>query len=565
MWTRWMFLALTLIAFLFSVDVCACMNCAFAQSAIPAPPPEVTSVAQADAVCGNCHREVFAQYLKTPMANASGAASANAVLGEFYQSSAHVSYRVSEQANSVSLSYARQGDTGLTGSRQLSYFLGSGHLGTTYLYSLNGYLFESPIAYYANLHGYDLKPGYQQLQNMPPALPMDPKCMRCHMSGVRREEPGTRNRFSGLPFLHGGITCEGCHGETELHVASHGTAAVINPSKLYPEARDSICINCHLEGDTSVEHKGRSILDYRPGDHIDDYISYFIYTGDETSRSVSEVEELSVSKCKRLSGARMSCMSCHDPHRKPAPEEQVDFYRRKCLSCHTAASYVITHHPEEPDCTHCHMPKGKSEDVPHIAWTDHRIRTHPEAASMTLTGLRPRDLTPFLSPSSTSRDVALAYYSVTVNGDFSQEERAWRLLLAAEPADANDATVLASLGYLAQMRRETARAQGYYERTLKIDPRNSFALNNLAGLLANQQDFGPAKQLWEQLLRQNETLDIPGLNLAAVDCRMGQSSEAQRVLHRVLLYSPDEPVARKELRAIESGQANCSATISPAP
>ena len=556
-----MFPSLPLLAFLLGVSVSPWMNRALAQSAPSVPLPEVTSVAQADAVCGNCHRDLLVQYLKTPMANASGAAHENAVSGEFYQSSARVSYRISEQGNSVSLSYARQGDAGLTGSHQLSYFLGSGHLGTTYLYSLNGYLFESPIAYYAKLHGYDLKPGYQQLQSMPPALPMDPKCMRCHMSGVQRDEPGTRNRFSGLPFLHGGITCEGCHGDTERHVASRGTAAVINPSKLDPEARDSICISCHLEGDTSVEHKERSILDYRPGDHIDDYISYFIYTGDETSRSVSEVEELSVSKCKRMSGARMSCTTCHDPHYKPAPEEQVTFYRRKCLSCHTGAAYATNHHSEEPDCTRCHMPKGKSQDVPHVAWTDHRIRIHPEAASMTLTGLGPRNLTPFLSPSSTSRDLAVAYYSLTVNGDFSQEERARRLLLEAESANTNDATILASLGYLAQRRRETDRAQGYYERTLKIDPKNSFALNNLAGLLANQQKFEPARQLWEQLLQQNEALDIPGLNLAAVDCRMGQSLEAQRILHRVLLYSPDEPVARRELRAIESGQKDCSANL----
>jgi len=161
-------------------------------------------------------------------------------------------------------------------------------------------------------------------------------CMRCHMSDVQREDPGTRNHFNGLPFLHGGVTCESCHGDTAAHVTSSGKGPVVNPLKLDAERRDSVCISCHLEGDTRIEHAGREADDYKPGERIADYLSYFVYASDNMmSRGVSEIEELSLSKCKRVSGDRMSCMSCHDPHYSPPAEERTAFYRSKCLACHT--------------------------------------------------------------------------------------------------------------------------------------------------------------------------------------------------------------------------------------
>ena len=179
--------------------------------------------------------------------------------------------------------------------------------------------------------------------------------------------------------------------------APQGGAAVINPVKLDAERRDSVCISCHLEGDTRVEHRGRSIADYRPGERIADDSSYFVYAGANTNdRGVSEIEQLSLSQCKRSSGDRMSCMSCHDPHYSPAAEERASFYRNKCLACHTEAKFVTTHYPGTPDCTSCHMPTGKAQNIPHVAWTDHRIRQHPTQLE-SVEGLSAKpELVPFL-------------------------------------------------------------------------------------------------------------------------------------------------------------------------
>lgn len=519
----------------------------------------VTSVRQADAVCAKCHNEIFSKYLGTPMANASGKASDRIFTGGFHHAPSGIDYRVSDKDGSLWLNYSRPGDLSLQGSHKLDYFLGSGHLGITYLYSINGYLLESPVAYYADSKAYDMKPGLTDFKTMPAALPMTRGCMRCHMSDVQREDPGTRNHFKGVPFLHGGVTCESCHGDTTQHVSTPSTVAVVNPVRLDPERRDSVCIYCHLEGDTRIEHAGRSVDDYKPGDRIADYLSYFVYADDNMmSRGVSEVEEFGLSKCKRVSGDRMSCMNCHDPHYSPPAEEQPAFYRKKCLACHNAPKYATTHFKMSPDCTSCHMPKGKVEKVPHIAWTDHRIRQNPDHVEASASS-SPRELVPLFKETANPRDLALAYYDLVLGGNVAEKDRAWTLLLSSRNSFPNDLPVLNALGYLAQLRGNRLQAIDLYREVLKLDPIDLTATNNLAILLARSGQLREAQALWKKTFDLNEDVDEPGINLGLVNCILGDRNGARQALRRVLVYSPDEPVARRKLQAIQSGEESCIA------
>jgi Cytochrome c554 and c-prime len=458
--------------------------------------------------------------------------------------------------NSLWLSYAQ---TGNSVRQKLDYFLGSGHLGLTYLYIINGYLLETPIAYYANTKAYDMKPGLGSSTRVPAALPMSPGCMRCHMSGVQHAESGTNSRFQGLPFLHGGITCESCHGDTKEHVRTSGRATVINPIKLDADRRDSICIICHLEGDTSVEHRGRSVLDYRPGDRIEDYISYFVFSGTKTNRrGVSETEQLSLSLCKRSSGDRMSCMSCQDPHFSPAFSERAAFYRSKCLACHTQTNFVRDHYPGTPDCTECQMPTSKAENIPHVAWTDHRIRQHPQQPESDEGVLASPELIPFLGPPAQPRDLALAYYNLTADGKLSQAARAGQMLLAVQKSDPPDPEVLTALGLLAPSMGITSRAVDFYREALKLDPLNLLATNNLATLLAKSGQLNAAVLFWQSAFDRNEDIESLGINLALAECRLGHGDKAVQVLQRVLLYNPDSPKARERLQALHTAQETCS-------
>ena len=542
------------------IVVCGLCSVAGALDSLSAPPRHATPVREANAICSKCHEDVFRKYLGTPMANASGLASDRIFTGEFHDSSSGIDYRISNNDGALWLNYARPGDPGLRGSRKLDYFLGSGHLGITYLYSINGYLLESPVAYYAESQAYDMKPGLADLRTMPSALPMTRGCMRCHMSAVQREDPGTRNHFQGLPFLHGGITCESCHGDTAAHVTTAGKAPVINPIRLDAERRDSVCITCHLEGDTRIEHAGRVVDDYKPGERIADYLSYFVYASDSMrNRGVSEIEELNLSKCKKVSGDRMSCTSCHDPHYVPPMESRAAFYRGKCLACHTASKYSTSHFNGNADCTSCHMPKGKVEKVPHIAWTDHRIRQNPDPAETSNAASADRELIPFFQEKVNPRDLALAYYDLVLGGNASETEKAWRLLSLAEKSEPRDLPVLTALGYLAQIRGNSSLAMELYRQALQIDPIDVTATNNLAILLAKSGQLTSAETLWKKTFDLNEDIDEPGINLALVECMLGHKDAAEKALQRVLLYSPDQRIVRIKLQAIQSGQETCTA------
>ena len=522
----------------------------------------VETVKQADAVCGNCHKEISRDYLETFMANASGLAKDRVFTGSFEHKASAVHYKIFEEDGSLWLSYSRTGDPEVEGKHRLEYFLGSGHLGLTYLYTRDGYFLESPVAYYADAKAFDMKPGLTDFRTLPPALPMTSGCMRCHMSGVQHEDAGTLNHFSKTPFLQAGITCESCHGDTSRHVATAGKAALVNPMKLDAERRDSVCISCHLEGDSHVEHSGRSALDYKPGERIADYVSYFVYASDKiTSRGVSEIEELAQSQCKKMSGDKMSCMSCHDPHYSPPAEKRVQFYRQKCLSCHMEAKFLTNHFSGTPDCTGCHMPKAKAEKMPHIAWTNHRLRKSYEQPELAFDSDPAPELVPFQREKADPRDLALAYYDVVAGGNTAETPRAWSLLSAIRDTHPQDVPVLTALGYLAQSKGNTEDAIKIYRQTLQLDPLNLTATNNLATLLARAGRLEEAEQLWKRTFDLNETTEEPGINLASVECMLGQKDASMLTLKKVLSYSPDRKIARQRLKDIETGKESCSPRV----
>jgi predicted CXXCH cytochrome family protein len=528
---RW---ALVLIA------MCTLRMSTFAQTATSGDQPgsQATPVRAADASCAGCHAAITKNYLATPMANASGLAIDRFKSGDFLHQPSGVTYSFSLQNNQPTYSYIDKSSSQTSPPRKLQYFLGSGHLGLTYLYTINNYLFETPLAYYAS-HGLDMKPGLESLTTAAPALPVQAECLRCHMSAVRESDQGTINRYNGLPFAHAGITCESCHGDTTSHVATSGKSPVINPSKLDAEARDSICISCHLEGDVSVDHAGRSMFDFKPGNSIGQYRTYFVYQKqDAAARGVSEVEQFNQSMCKRSSGPAMSCVNCHDPHFSPAPEQRVLFYRAKCLTCHTGQVFQKDHHPDNPDCTSCHMPRTGAQNTPHVAWTDHRILKLPATAAATTDIASSDTLLPVLSPSATERDLAMAYYKGLLAGNAALETKAYGQLSALQKQLASDRDALDALGVLSAQHGELAQATDDFKQVLALDKNNLIASSNLGTLMAKAGNLRGAIDLWDTVSERNQ--DIVGLskNVARLKCMTGDIAGARSTLLRALQYSP---------------------------
>jgi predicted CXXCH cytochrome family protein len=498
------------------------------------------------------------------MANASGPAIDGFIPADFLHAASGVHYKVSEQGREVWLTYAREGASAgreLNGREELRYFLGSGRRGRTYLFERQGYWFESPINWYAKKQVWDMAPNYLSAREAPLTLPVDPGCLHCHASGAAPALADARNHYASAPFASGGIACAACHGDPAAHLASAGKAHMADIDAMQPLRRDSVCLNCHLEGQAAVVRQGKNLASFTPGDNLFDYALFFVHAGENGSggRATSQWEALLKSQCKLKSGDKLTCTTCHDPHGSPSPAERVDFYRQRCLQCHNQPGFAAAHHPENRDCTVCHMARPPSNDIAHEQVTDHwiRKRVSEDRLPLATTG----DLIAVGGFTADDRDLGLAYAQMAARGDRPAGERAMELLARAEKQPggaAGDHELHAQLGFLHQLAGENDAAAAEYEKALQADPNDSLAAGNLALIAAGRHDMADAARLWASVFGRDPVELGAGLNLAVVQCGAGQGSAAVKTLTRVLEFSPDNGRAQSMIEAIQSGRQSCA-------
>jgi len=239
--------------------------------------------------CRPCHRAIYDAYRRTPMANSAGRVDGPLPPGEFRHAASGFRYRVAGAAVSF--------DKGaLLGSKTLAYFVGSGAAARSYLIEADGFLYQAPVAYYGRESKWELSPGFGGYAYPYLTRPILPGCLACHASYLRPVE-GAQNRYASPAFEEGGVACERCHGDVERH------DAIVNPAKLAPDRRDSVCAQCHLSGEARVQRAGTDWRTYRPGDRLSDSALTFVRAGAAPGMTVtSHVEKLAQSACKRASG-----------------------------------------------------------------------------------------------------------------------------------------------------------------------------------------------------------------------------------------------------------------------
>jgi len=327
---------------------------------------------------------------------------------------------------------------------------------------------------------------------------------------------------------------------------------MINPATLSGERRDSVCLQCHLEGQSRIRRSGRRLEDYRPGDRLSDYLSIFVAADAAKTQpaAVSQVESLAASSCKRNAGDAMSCVTCHDPHLKPAAQTSAGYYRDKCLTCHARAA--ANSHFEAIECTSCHMPRLESADIAHTAVTDHRILRDPKHARTSQPVARPQ-LVQFGNARPDPRDLGLAYAELGLHADQSAGREARRLLEMALPRYPADPDVLTWLGYLHQRQDDRTGAAEFYERALKSEPHSALAATNLGVIYAQRGLVREALQLWSRTFDANPQASEVGVDLAIGLCAAGDAEGASRVVNRVLRHNPDFRVARQLLKQSDGG------------
>jgi hypothetical protein len=355
--------------------------------------------------CATCHEAIFEQYAATPMGQSLAAIDQAAPVGDEPEATitppGNRIYKVSRDASGVvhtEISLDQNGDPLFESAEHVQYALGSGKRGRSYLISRGGRLFQSPIGWYSQSERWDLSPGYAPHNHPRFSRRIGDGCLYCHAGQMQHHvtvegfpaEHAARDHYQEPIFAEAAIGCERCHGPGERHVQFHSDGAttaladpIVNPARLEPAKRESVCNQCHLLGQSVIPRCGRGFFDFRPGDALEDVFVVLSEPTESTNsrsamRAVSQVDQMRVSRCYQGSQGALGCISCHDPHATPAPEQRIEFFRQRCNECHASegcSEDLATREqaPANNSCIHCHMPQGATKDVPHTAMTDHRI------------------------------------------------------------------------------------------------------------------------------------------------------------------------------------------------
>lgn len=495
------------------------------------------------------------------MARASEVAADGLIEGGFTHAASGIRYTLLLRNGQAWMTYDRTiAGTGpaLEGEQLLSYYVGSGRRGRTYLFDKDGWWFEAPVNYYSKKKLWDMAPNYGSARSMPATLPIDSNCLHCHASEVQTALPDARNRYAGAPFRAGGVSCGSCHGDASQHLATQGRGPIVNPARLAPARRDNVCLQCHLEGDAAIYRAGKSLAAFRPGEDLSEFVVYFVdaHKKEDGGRATSQYEALLRSACKRASGDKLTCTSCHDPHGAPTREQRVGFYRSKCLACHTGEKMATEHHPEQQDCAACHMPTRATTDISHEQLTDHDIERRRRESVRSGTE-RDVELVAVGGVSAGDRELGLAYAQLAERGDRISGERALALLKKAESEGATDAEVHVRLGFLDQISGRPADARHEYLTALTENPYESTALANLAVIEASEGDVSEAMRLLKKVGAADPSQTAAGLNLAFLQCRVGAKAQALQTITEVQRFDPDSPALHEFLDSGRYGGQAC--------
>ena len=408
---------------------------------------------------------------------------------------------------------------GIRATYPVSLPIGSGRVGQSYAVSIAGKLFQSPISWYGQSRTWGISPGFEAERNPDFDRPMTGSCLSCHSS------PSTLGPVA--------IDCERCHGNGDAHSVSPGRNNIVQPARLSPSLRDSVCEQCHLQGAARIARLNKRESDYQPGTALEDVVAIFVLQHQDF-RVVSHAEQLKLSACARASNDKLWCGSCHDPHPVVTPTRAN--YNQRCESCH--AGIKARHTTPAEDCVSCHMPSRPVSDVAHTAYTDHRISKLPSQATTSA----PRQLKPWRSSPDTSREFALA---LAATGDLAGADAQFKILLKPSTRDVE---LLVSAGSVALGLNRPQDASRYFEAARKLEP--DLAEHYFRKGLANEanQQLSLALDNYKEALRRKPQFFDATARLAALQRKNGNLEAYRKTLTAFLATMPQNLTIRRLLR-----------------
>jgi Flp pilus assembly protein TadD len=196
-----------------------------------------------------------------------------------------------------------------------------------------------------------------------------------------------------------------------------------------------------------------------------------------------------------------------------------------------------------------------AENIPHVAWTDHRILRLPAPSDAAAQHHESDELSTVLSPGATRRDLAMAYYQAFLEGNQSVEPKAWKLLQEQRIVIGNDEKALDAYGNLSAGRGDSQAAEAAFEQVLKLDARDLTAQSNLGILRARQGNLSSAISLLQSAFDANKDVAGLAMNLARVQCMAGDATGARATVDAALVYAP----GLEDLLRMRDQMTDCSA------
>jgi len=411
---------------------------------------------------------------------------------------------------------------GVTTKYPVAYSVGAGIVGYSYIVRLGQYLYQSPISYYTQTKGWDLTPGYETDPNLDFTHQISSGCLFCHTGSVNLVK-GTVNRFSDPPFTS--ISCERCHGPSAAHLSNPVPGSIVNPAKLTAARRDSVCEQCHLEGDARILNPGRDWWDFQSGQATESVFATYLKTSDpDHLRAVSQSELLARSQCATQSGGRLWCGTCHNPHGDP--QNRAQEIQKVCLSCHAAIFKAGAHQPVE-ECTSCHMPRLRPTNVAHSAVTDHSIPRVPHQ-SRTAEGPELKAWREPPDPVLARRDLGLAYFDLATASRAAPDLQHAYQLLSQLPSSArqNDPPVEAGLASILLAQDQVKLAVQLFRNAVIQQPSDARYAYCLGAALERAGDFREAVNQLRRSIALDPSQPDAYLELAQFYKKTGHEAES---------------------------------------
>lgn len=481
------------------------------------------------ATCAKCHGAIADAYRRHPMANSTqslehGRPKTSGVVRAMPAGATFLAERGPAGIVHVERYTAANGSTLAGRVVPVHYAIGSGAHGQSFLGQREGLLFISPLSWYANGDRWDLSPGFESASESRFDRQVG-GCVFCHAGRAAPVAGEALHRYRQPPFQELSIGCERCHGPGREHVelyesdrtATASESKIVNPARLDPQRQDHVCCQCHLSGLFVVLRHDRQFSDFQPGQLLDDV--WTVLVSDETvgsdsrTKAVSQVEQIRSSRCYTASRGRLVCISCHDPHRTPDPDQKVEHYRSRCQNCHADRSCSVALAEREASsarnsCAACHMPRLDTEEIAHTALTDHRILRAPAVRNEPESSAPPtRQPFHFFDGAENRlpnwevkrvRGIALMRLASERHSTALLPEARSCLEQSLQTAP-DDAEVLFWLAMHSSAVQTLPQARKYLESFLKLQPRHEEGLAMFGHLCHQMGDYQTALQTFDRL------------------------------------------------------------------